>query len=364
MRRKYASLFRNFLASGRYLTLARSLLKYPALLVSKATGVTLTSPFLANLAVTYRCNARCSMCDFPMRAGREEYGTDRMKSVIDDLAGMGIESIAFTGGEPLLRKDIFTLIEHVKSRGALAQMATNGLTLNKSAAEKLVTSGLDALTISIDGATPQVHDRIRGVTGAFDRAVAAARNVLSAKERLKGNLSLSISAVIVPDNVDQLHDIVDLAHSLGVDNVSFFSAEGIEDNGSFFSAGEREKIIRFLESLLDKKGVNAIVDNSRACLQLLADKYRGKMPWTKCMGGYTTISIDCYGNVFSCYMGLNRGTPIASLEKSSLKDIWSSEKYRRERKRLLNCHECHYVCHMEINTLFYIRLLARSLLEG
>jgi len=296
------------------------------------------------------------MCDLPKRGGKKEYDTERMKAIISDSTSMGIETIAFSGGEPLLREDIFTLIQHAKSRGAIAQMATNGLILDMDAAEKLVSSGLDALTISIDGANPEIHDKIRGIKGAFNKAIMATHNIKSAKNKLKGNLILSLSTVIMPDNVDQLPEIVNMAHRLGADNLSFFSAEGIDDNNSLFSAKDREKIIAFLRSLLEKNEKNAIIDNSKASLRALMDKYSGRKPRFTCMAGYTTIFIDCYGDVFPCSMWMNKKIPIGSLKESTLKQLWASEKYKETRKKLLKCHECYYVCHLEINALFDLNL--------
>ncbi|MCC6450559.1 MAG: radical SAM protein [Candidatus Aureabacteria bacterium] len=363
MRRKYASMFRRRLAARQYYGLLRSVLKYPAFLVSRFTGLTLATPILGCIAVTYRCNARCRMCDFPSRAGRAEYGTDRMKAVIDDLGALGIDNIAFTGGEPMLRGDIFDLIEHAKSRGALTQMATNALLLDAASAERLVATGLDALTISIDGATADVHDGIRGVPGAFDRAVAAAGHVLAARKKLGGGLLLSLSAVIVPANVHQLPEIVALARRLGADNVSFFSAEGAAGDGELFAAAEREAIVGSLRRFLRRGEEFRIVDNSDACLRLLAGKYRGEKPRIRCLAGYASIFVDCYGDVFPCYMALNRGTPIASLETTALQELWESRRYREVRRKLLDCHDCHYVCHLEINTMFAPLLLARTLLR-
>jgi len=363
MRRKYASMFRRRIAARQYRGLLRSVFKYPAYLISRFTGLTLATPILGCIAVTYRCNARCSMCTFPARAGREEYDTGRMKGIIDDFVELGIDNIAFTGGEPMLRRDIFELVAHVKSRGALAQMATNALTLDGASSERLVKAGLDALTISIDGATAEVHDRIRGVAGAFDKAVAAAGHVLAARRRLGNDLILSLSAVIVPENIHQLADIVALARGLGADNVSFFSAEGCMDVGAFFTAAEREAIVGTLGRFLRRGEDFEIIDNSDSCLRLLREKYRGGKPRIKCVAGYASIFVDCYGDVFPCYMALNRGRAIANIATAPLKELWKSPLYRKVRRRLLNCRECHYVCHMEINAMFAPLLLARSLLR-
>lgn len=278
MRRKYASFFMRRLAARQYRALLRSVLKYPACLVSRCTGLALAAPVLGCVAVTYRCNARCRMCDFPARAGREEYGTERMKAVIDDLVALGIDNIAITGGEPMLRADIFDLIAHAKARGALAQMATNALTLDAPAADRLVAAGLDALTISVDGPTAEVHDGIRRVPGAFDRAVAAARHVLEARKRRGSGLILSLSAVILPENARMLDEIAALARRLGADNVSFFSAEGSGEAHAVFDDGQREAILASLRRFLDRKGEGGIVDNSDACIRLLMGKYRGGRP--------------------------------------------------------------------------------------
>ena len=91
--------------------------------------------------------------------------------MIDQSQNLGISIIAFTGGEPLLRKDIFELISHVDKRKAVPILFTNGLLLSDEVAEKLAKAGLYSIFVSIDSPNPKEHDQLRGMPNLFETAI-------------------------------------------------------------------------------------------------------------------------------------------------------------------------------------------------
>jgi MoaA/NifB/PqqE/SkfB family radical SAM enzyme len=131
----------------------------------------------AILAITYRCQARCPHCyarDGSFGVG-PEMSTEEFRAVLGRLKDLGTLQVFFTGGEPLLRGDLFDLVAHAHHLGLLTRLNTNGYLLTRACAAELKRAGLNQCGISIDDADPSVHDRLRGLPGAFERAMQGFR---------------------------------------------------------------------------------------------------------------------------------------------------------------------------------------------
>ena len=129
-------------------------------------------PFIT-IAPTYRCPCSCVHCGIyeKGRRGEAEISTLQIKSVIDQAKRLGVLQVTFTGGEPMMRQDLYELIRYAHIRGLLTRLNTSGLFLSKSNVTRLKSAGLTQCAVSIDDADPAIHDRLRGVPGAFDCAL-------------------------------------------------------------------------------------------------------------------------------------------------------------------------------------------------
>lgn len=126
--------------------------------------------------VTRRCNLRCVHC-YAASADRHypgELSTAEALSVVDQLAEFGVPVVLFSGGEPLLRPDLFELSARVAKRGMRAVLSTNGVLLTPEIVGRVKEQGFSYVGVSLDG-TRETHDQFRGVVGAFDRSLAAIR---------------------------------------------------------------------------------------------------------------------------------------------------------------------------------------------
>ena len=130
-------------------------------------------PSYLSLAVTNRCQGRCVHCySFDQRREeRPELTTDELRSVIDQAARLGIFQVIFTGGEPLLRKDLVELVRHAGRRGLLTRLNTNSLLLDREKALALKAAGLHQCALSLDDADAETHDRLRGLPGHHARTL-------------------------------------------------------------------------------------------------------------------------------------------------------------------------------------------------
>jgi MoaA/NifB/PqqE/SkfB family radical SAM enzyme len=176
----------------------------------------LAPPETAALGLTDRCQLRCAHC-YSATGGRDrrpEWSTRAMIGVLDQFKALGALQVLFTGGEPLLREDVFELVAHAHRLGLLTRISTNGEFLTDDVVAKLKCSGLNQCGVSIDDADPEVHDRGRGKPGTFAMAVQGLRRLRAHK--IESRIITTASREKV---VQGLEKIVALGRELKVNSV-------------------------------------------------------------------------------------------------------------------------------------------------
>lgn len=138
----------------------------------------------------------------------EEFSTDECMKVIDSLVIVGNSIVILTGGEPMLRKDIYDIARYGTDKGLRMVMATCGALLDKDRCRALIDAGISRISLSLDGATKKSHDLFRGVNGAFDSLM---KGIQAAKE---AGLEFQINTTITKRNLYELPAIYDLAVKL------------------------------------------------------------------------------------------------------------------------------------------------------
>ena len=125
---------------------------------------------------TRTCNLKCIHCYANSRdeVYPGELSSDEGRALLDDLAAFGVPAVLFSGGEPLLRHDIFEMAAYAKSLGMRAVLSTNGLLIDESTADRIKEVGFSYVGISLDG-LESVHDKVRGVKGAFRGSIEGIR---------------------------------------------------------------------------------------------------------------------------------------------------------------------------------------------
>lgn len=285
-------------------------------------------PFIT-IAPTYRCVCRCVHCgvNSPERPHEEELSTKEIKSIIDQAKDLGVLQVTFTGGEPLLRKDIFELIRHASSRGLLTRINTSGILIDGDIAEKLKKSGLTQGAVSIDDADPRIHDELRGVPGAHQRAVKGIQNLT------KAGILCQINTYADRRNIPEgLKRIISMGRKLNVLAVYFIFPTAIGHWEHDFSKILTDK---------EKKAVRDLQETTFVHLEL---------PTSKTLCGILKkmiLFISPQGNVTPCpFVAYSFG----SIKNHPLKDFWR-----------LHCHylelECRGECPMNIQSM-------REALEG
>jgi heme b synthase len=168
-------------------------------------------PRLVFWETTAACNLRCCHCrrtEVADEISPDELSTAEAERLIDELAEWGRTILVLSGGEPLLRPDIFRLMSYASKKDLIVALATNGTLIDQSVAKRIWESGADRVSISLDGADESTHDAFRRLPGSFRSALAGIQAL-----RAEG-VPFQINVTVAKHNADQLDAMVELAKDL------------------------------------------------------------------------------------------------------------------------------------------------------
>ena len=312
------------------------------------------------LFVTLRCNARCSMCNISEMLNQEGYKEPSFEWISDFINSIKKEKpgIILFGGEPFVRNDIFDVISLVKSNKMSCGIFTNGLLLNKDKINKLIDLKLNYLVFSLQG-PKEVHDKIVGVPGAFDRIIENIKYFVPQKRDTK----VIIHSTISEDNLNFLEDIIILSKELKVDGLrlghptfftendikrskimcnNIFPGENIKGVSYSYDPGEKSKdFINKIISIKDKYPDVAFSPelNEKEIKDWYSSNFKSKR---KCHFIWRGAFVYPNGDVCPCESFYY---PMGNINKDDFKMIWNDKKYRNFRKTLKkgllsNCARC------------------------
>ena len=302
-------------------------------------------PEWADIRVTESCNSRCVTCQAWKNKADDELSTEEMKDAIHQLSEVGVRNAVFIGGEPLLRRDIGVLVKEASVVGFRNIMVvTNGLLLEDKA-EELLRSGVTHVTVSVDG-LGATDDRIRGVSGSFDRAVKGVKAVQRLKKDLGLNVAVTlITTLLLKENAEEIPKIVELARSLG----AHWMFNLLDPNIDIFRGIPFSKLLED-----DERKIDATIDYlKRACRQdpdavsscdHMLEFARGYLKTPSkydfhCIHGYKMLYLGSHGEV---YLGCYALDPIGNIRKDRLKDLVGSKAARQLAKKMykMDCPGC------------------------
>src|SRR5438093_1855560 len=203
-------------------------------------------PYAVSWNLTQRCNLFCAHCYISAAPGAPTAGeldTAECRQVMAGIARVNPGTfLILTGGEPLLRPDIFELASAGRDQGFTVVLGTNGVLLREKQARQLRAHGVQGASLSLDSTDPARHDRFRHLPGAWQGAVRATEAL-----RAEG-LDFSLHMSVTDWNVDEIPAMIDLARELGARVLNFFflvrtgRGEGLTD----ITPGQYEEILRYL----------------------------------------------------------------------------------------------------------------------
>lgn len=301
-------------------------------------------PVYVKMKVFYGCNLKCEMCNHWRERREPPLSASRFKEVISELGEMGTKKIHISGGEPMLRPQIPEFVELASSLGIKVTMTTNGTLVDKEKAKRLVEGGLRGINISIDSPVRKMHEKIRGVEGAFKATTKAVQ--LFQRYRHKGKLSIRINTVVSRTNFQTLESLPDLAHELGADGINLIPVD--DHCGEILSMRKRDIALfnaeigpRIAERAL---ALGLIVSDEEAfpfgqteseVRMGRAGRYAfGYYDQHPCYAPWMHSLIDFNGNVYVCCMTRERIPPIGNVRSQSFREIWEGAAYQRIRLKM------------------------------
>jgi radical SAM protein with 4Fe4S-binding SPASM domain len=291
--------------------------------------------------VTAACNLSCEYCRASASASPDEgeLSTVEALAFIDQVAPLK-PMIILSGGEPLLRPDVFDLAEYARDRGIRVSLATNGTHLSPEMVRRIKQAGIKRISISLDGPGPEVHDAARG-SGSFDLAMRGIRN-------LRGEVDFQINMTITKGNLDQVGATMDLAERLGAVafHLFFLVPTGRGSEEELVTPEEQDEILRWVAQECKNRKIEVKVtcapQYGRVVREVLTESERKGMMGSACLAGTSFVFVSRTGDVCPCgYLPVVAG----NVRMESFPEIWeNSPVFLDLRKRELGgrCGRCDY----------------------
>ncbi len=284
------------------------------------------------------------LCDHCYReAGaqlEDELSTEQGKALIDQIKAAGFRLMILSGGEPLMRPDIFELCAHSVARGLRTVMGTNGTLITPETAQRLGQAGLSAAAISLDSIYPEQNDRFRKMPQAYELALEGMKNLRDAGIRYQ------INTTVMDWNMDQLESLTDLAIEMGAmaHHVFFMVPTGraINIEQEALRVNDYERTIR---RLMEKQKQIDIEIKPTCAPQFIriADSMNMQTRFTRgCLAGISYCIISPRGFVQPCaYLDIKLG----NVKEESFVDIWKNHQVfqqLRSQEYKGKCGQCDY----------------------
>jgi len=303
-------------------------------------GELLNRTFVLPLLIFYptsRCNSRCVSCDWWKHDGRDDLSLDEIDAVAASLPALGTSVVAFSGGEPLLRPDVFDVAAMFRSRGLSLQLLTSGVLLERSA--ERVAEHFTRVYVSLDAATPELYEQVRGINAltSVGRGVARLR-------RIAPRVGVTARATLHRANFRELPRLLEHAKAIGVDGISFLAADV---SSSAFGRGpsasetappplalsgpEVSEFAAIVERTIDvyrHDFESGFVAESPEKLRCLPRYYAalsgdGDFPPVRCNAPWVSAVLEANGDVRPCFfhppVGTIRRTPLETLLTRNLR---------------------------------------------
>lgn len=313
---------------------------------------------------TRSCNLRCVHCysSSDAQAYDGELTTEEAYRFIDDLAEFNVPVLLFSGGEPLMRGDLFELLYYAGQKGIRATVSTNGTLIDREAAERLREAGIGYVGVSLDGVGAG-HDRFRGQEGAFKRTMQGIQHCYSA------GLRVGLRFTITRHNLDQVPEVFQLAEEEGIPRLCFYhlvySGRGSEMvNDDIGPAETRELLDYLMDKTLEfeKKGRTKeilMVDNHADGVYLylqMSKKHGQKVERARRLleangGNRSGIAISAVGNEGSVHPDqFTSNHTFGNVKQEKFGELWSNPSHPilmglKNRKPLLKgrCSSCRWL---------------------
>lgn len=309
--------------------------------------------------ITRRCNLKCVHCRSSSEMeviGHPDFSTEEAFRIIDDIASYAKPVVVLSGGEPLLRKDVFEIAKYGTEKGLRMCLATNGTLVNDEVCEKIKSSGIRIVSLSLDGSTKEVHDNFRNEKGAFDGTINAARLFK------KHGIEFIINSSFTKRNQEEIPKVYRLAKELGATAWYMFmivpTGRGEEIMNELISKEDYEEILNW-HYQMEKEEQEMLVRPTCAPHYYRIVIQKSKEEGSKfqrrtlkfstggskgCIAGQLICLINVDGDVLPCsYFPMSAG----NIRERSFKDIWENSELFKELRNFKaykgRCGTCEFI---------------------
>jgi len=304
------------------------------------------NPRLAHLFIemTALCNEHCIHCGSRCGDFKEEglLSGDEIRSFLDYVKkNFPIDrlQLCITGGEPLLRKDFFEIMEYARFLGFAWGMTSNGILITPEVARELKRTGMRTVSISVDG-LGETHDWFRGREGSYEETMTGIRNLLEV-----GFDHVQITSVIHKNNIHQLDDMYETFCKTGVRSWRAVNIEPIgrakEHPELLFGPEEYKRLLTFIK----EKRFASTMEVAYGCSHYLGTELEREVrPWYfLCNAGIYTAAVTYNGDITAC-LDIERRPELVqgNIRKDDFKTVWQDkfQVYRNDSRCTGMCKKC------------------------
>ncbi|MCX8168623.1 MAG: radical SAM protein [Candidatus Methanomethylicia archaeon] len=323
------------------------------------------APFLIVWNYTRQCNLKCKHCyeKSNQKPDFDELNTEEAKIVLDQLADVGVVAIAFSGGEPLMRRDLYEVSKYAYRKEFYISLATNGTLIDYETALKIKDSGFQYVEVSIDG-LEETHDNFRGIKGAWKKSIEGLMNCL------KVGLDVGVATTITKNNMNEIPKLIKILEDIGVKRFIAFNFIPVGRGKNIVDVDltpeEREEILKYLYGKLIKSNcriqtfstapqysvisVNfgngplmATHFSNKSAIEILKGKAKALAEFIGgCGAGRLYCALEPNGDITPCvFMPIK----IGNIRRDKLVNIWKKSEVLlkiRERNEFKGCGQCQY----------------------
>ena len=331
-------------------------------------------PTSISLSLNHRCNLKCRHCILQGVGPKKELNTARLATLIRQICACRPFSVSITGGEPLLRKDFFELNKLFKNSRIHIILKTNATLISRRIADKLCKLPINIYMVSLDGASPEINDPIRG-KGSFKKTKQGILNLI------KKNCKVIISCTVTRQNYRDLENIVNFSKNIG--------AIGVKLNRLFLTGNALLNSVVFKMGYNDIIALRSILDNIKERFSNFAfgsvfniadnfiydlhggQKIKFPIKLKKCPAGISKCAIQPDGWITPCDILYN--SKIGDSKKRSIKDIWLSKQMlipgseiTLKKRDIIDCASCKhiYLCLQYCRCLSVTKNMNKKILNG
>ena len=308
-----------------------------------------TLPILSEVAITYRCNLKCTFCYAGCNCTTNPVGDDRemtaeeirtvLRKIYEDAQ---VPSVSFTGGEATLRSDLAELVQYARSLGMRVNLITNGTRIDGARARELAAAGLDSAQVSLEGVTAGIHERVTAIKHSFSRTVAAVHHFKAAGVLVHTNTTI---------NRDNLHECVEMPafvkHEFGLPK---FSMNLVVPTGSVNL--NQQLVVKYSEvgPVLERISVAAKQHDvefmwyspTPMCMFNPVAHGLGNKGCSACDG---LLSVGANGDVIPC---ASYNESVGNILDGDVLDVWNSDRAVKFRDKFLAHPACRHCENFQI----------------